>query len=64
MDGRDLQRRAGRANRAARAGIEALRRRQAPLRAGSGEECARLARDPERRFEPLRRAQSSEARPA
>lgn len=63
MDGRDLQRRAGRPNRAARAGLEALRRRQAPPKPGTAEECARLAHDPARRLEPLRRGMNAETRP-
>ncbi len=58
MDGSDMQRRIGPAQRQARrrAEWEALRRDQRPPKAGSAEECLKAARDPERRLEPMRRA--------
>lgn len=57
MDGRDLQRCIGEARRgsAPRQGLAALWRGQGPRAGGSAEECLKAGRDPERRFEPLRR---------
>ncbi|PWS34065.1 hypothetical protein DFH01_27445 [Falsiroseomonas bella] len=57
MDGRDMERCVGKASRrrAPRAGIEALRRNQQPIRGATAEDCLRAGRDPDRKLEKLRR---------
>jgi hypothetical protein len=63
MDGTDLQRRMAPAlrGRPPRRAWDALHRDQQPPRAATGADCLKAAHDPERRFEPLRRA-AGEAR--
>lgn len=58
MDGNDLARRMAPALRARqpRQDWEALRRGQRPPQPGTGADCLKAARAPERRLEPLRRA--------
>ncbi len=58
MDGQDVQRRMGNPRRRAqlREGLEGLRRGQQPPMATSAADCRKAATDPERKFEPLRRA--------
>jgi hypothetical protein len=57
MDGKDMQRVVGAAQRVRppRDALEAMRRNTGPLPESNGQTCAELARDPERRLEPLRR---------
>ena len=57
MDGRDLHRciEGARRGMMPRRGLASLWRDQRPPAAGTAEECLKLARDPDRRFEPLRR---------
>jgi hypothetical protein len=62
MDGQDVQRRVGdpRRNARTREGIEELRRGQRPPLGGSAQDCLKAGRDPERKFEPLRRGEGGE----
>jgi hypothetical protein len=62
MDGQDLQRRAP-ARHPARRSIEALKRGQRPPETGTAADVLRAERDPERKFEPLRRAAGNTGRP-
>ncbi|WP_270936208.1 hypothetical protein [Falsiroseomonas oryzae] len=57
MDGTDLQRRIGGKTRRPHPelALESLRRQQRPPAGGTAEDCLKVARDPERRLEPLRR---------
>ncbi|WP_170984885.1 hypothetical protein [Roseomonas sp. AR75] len=56
MDGSDLQRRMGDpSRRPPREAMEALRRNQQASQGGTAEDCLKVARDPEKRLEPLRR---------
>lgn len=56
MDGSDLHRRVGDpARRPPREALETLRRNQQPPKGGTAEDCVKAARDPDRRFETLRR---------
>jgi hypothetical protein len=65
MDGEDMHRMVGEARRLRppRAALEALRRNTGPLPLATAQTCVELARDPERRLEPLRRP-PAEPRPA
>lgn len=64
MDGRDLQRRIEgmRRGTATRRGMAELWRRQRPPAEGSAEECLKVAMNPERRLEPLRRGETQPRR--
>ena len=57
MDGTDLQRRIGGARKlhGPAEGLAALWRSQRPPEGGSAADCLKVARDPGRRLEPLRR---------
>lgn len=57
MDGRDLERCVGTVSRRRRParGIDTLRRNQQPPAGATAEDCLKAGRDPERRFEALRR---------
>jgi hypothetical protein len=57
----DLERQGGLAKSRGHAVTKAAQvfQRQTHLPAETGEDCARLAKDPERRFEPLRRNEAS-----
>ena len=65
MDGNDLHRRVGGARRRAqeRDSIEAMRRNHAPQNTTSAEDCLKAGRDPERKFEDMRRGQGEESTP-
>jgi hypothetical protein len=57
MDGRDVERRTGdaRRTRQVREGLAALWRNRPAQRRTSAADCAKAARDPERKFEQLKR---------